>query len=69
METIQFIGVTPEQLQRQISKGVQQQLTELLKLYTPSQPNEYLTRKDVAKMFSVDLSTLHNWNKSGKLKP
>ena len=69
MESIQFIGVTPEQLQKQITNGVKEQLTEFLKLYTPKQHNEYLTRKDVATMFNVDLSSVHNWCKSGKLKP
>lgn len=26
-------------------------------------PETYLTRKEVAKMFKVDLSTIHNWTK------
>ena len=69
MEKIQFIGVTPEQLQKQISNGVKEQLNEFLKHYTPKQPNEYLTRKDVSKLFNVDISTVHNWCKSGRLKP
>ena len=69
METIQFIGVTPEQLQKQISNGVKEQLNDFLKHYTPKQPNEYLTRKEVATLFNVDISTVHNWCKSGKLKP
>jgi predicted DNA-binding transcriptional regulator AlpA len=69
METIQFIQVTPEQLKKEILTGVKTQLDEFLKTFTPKQPNDYLSRKDVAKMFGVDISTLHNWNKSGKLKP
>ena len=69
MESIQFIGVTPQQLQAQIAKGVKEQLNEFLKLYTPKQPNEYLTRQEVASMFNVDLSTIHNWCKSKRLKP
>jgi len=69
MEKIQFIGVTPEQLQKQISNGVKEQLNDFLKHYTPKQPNEYLTRKDVSKLFNVDISTVHNWCKSGRLKP
>lgn len=69
METIQFLNVTPEQLQNEITKGVKNHLDEFLKHFTPKQPNDYLTRKEVAKMFSVDLSTLYNWNKTGKLKP
>ena len=29
---------------------------------------EYLTRQDLAKMFSVDISTIHNWKVKGILK-
>ena len=66
---IQFIQYTPEQLQSEISNGVKVQLQEFLKHFKPVQPAEYLTRQQVAKMFDVDLSTVHNWCKSGKLKP
>lgn len=69
MQTVQFIQTTPQELQNQITEGVKNQLTEFLKLYTPKQPNDYLTRQQVAQMFNVDLSTIHNWCKSGKLKP
>ncbi len=69
MATVQFIQTTPEQLQLQISAGVKSQLEDFLKHFTPKQPNEYLTRQEVAQMFNVDLSTIHNWCKSKKLKP
>jgi predicted DNA-binding transcriptional regulator AlpA len=67
--TVQFIQTTPQELQTQISEGVKIQLTEFLKHFTPKQPNEYLTRQQVAQMFNVDLSTIHNWCKSKKLNP
>lgn len=69
MSTIQFIQTSPQELQNQINEGVKSQLQDFLKHYQPKHPNEYLTRSDVAKMFNVDLSTVHNWSKSGKLKP
>lgn len=69
MQTVQFIQTTPEQLQTEITAGVKRQLDEFLKHFTPKQPNEYLTRQQVAQMFDVDLSTVHNWCKSGKLNP
>lgn len=69
MQTIQFVGTTPQELQQQINEGVKIQLQEFLKLYQPTQPKEYLTRSDVAKMFSVDISTIHNWCKSKRLNP
>lgn len=67
--TIQFIQVSPEQLQSEITKGVKAHLDEFLKHFKPKQPNDYLTRQEVAQMFSVDISTISNWCKNGKLKP
>lgn len=69
MAQIQFIQTSPEELQDQINEGVKAQLDNFLKEFKLKAPNEYLTRKEVAKMFSVDISTIHNWVKSKKLKP
>jgi DNA-binding transcriptional regulator YiaG len=69
MQTIQFVATTPQELQQQINEGVKNQLTEFLKHFAPIQPKEYLTRSDVAKMFNVDISTVHNWCKSKRLNP
>lgn len=69
MQKIQFIQCSPEQLQAEITSAVKRQLDEFLKHFTPKPPNEYLSRQDVAKMFGVDISTVHNWCKSGKLNP
>ncbi|MDI5949007.1 helix-turn-helix domain-containing protein [Flavobacterium yafengii] len=69
MQTVQFIQTTPQELQLQITEGVKIQLENFLKHFTPKQPNEYLTRQEVAQMFNVDLSTIHNWCKSKKLNP
>ncbi len=66
---VTFVQVDVEQLQTEISKGIKGQLDDFLKHYTPKQPNEYLTRQEVAQMFDVDLSTIHNWCKSKKLNP
>lgn len=64
---VQLIQITPEQLQAAILDGVQNQINELKKSFEPKQPTEYLTRNEVAKMLQIDLSTLHNWSKKGKL--
>lgn len=63
----QLHNTTPEQLQDAILQGVKQQLEELKKQYQPKEPEEYLSRAEVAKMLKVDISTVHNWGKSGKL--
>ena len=68
MSTIQFIQVTPEQLENAILTGVKEQLNELKKEFQPKEPTIFLTRNEVKKLLKVDLSTVHNWTKKGKLK-
>jgi excisionase family DNA binding protein len=63
----QLHNTTPEQLQAAILHGVKLQLDELRKEFQPKTPTEYLTRAEVAKMLKIDLSSVHNWGKSGKL--
>jgi hypothetical protein len=44
-------------------------LSDLNEKFQPHEAEEYLTREEVAKLFKVDLSTIHNWTKKGILKP
>ena len=69
MEALQFVGTSPQDLKNEITADVKVVLDDFLKHYKPISPSEYLTRQQVAKMFDVDLSTVHNWCKKGKLKP
>ncbi|WP_242133379.1 helix-turn-helix domain-containing protein [Aestuariivivens marinum] len=66
-KVIQFVQVTPEQLQNAIIEGVKSQLQDLKKHFQPKEPNEYLTRLEVAQMLKIDLSSVHNWSKKGIL--
>ena len=68
MESIQFISVTPEQLQNAIIEGVKTQLESLKLHLEPKQPKTYLSRAEVSKMLNVSFVTLNKWNKSGRLK-
>lgn len=68
MKQIQLVGITPEQLQNAIIEGVKTQFDELKQFYQPKEPKTYLTRQEVAKMLSVDLSTVHNLTKRGVLE-
>lgn len=63
MEKIQFIQVTPQELEDAILQGIEKQLTELKKEFTPKQPTKLLSRNKVAEMFNIDLSTVANWQK------
>lgn len=67
MQQIQFIGTTPNALIDLIDETVKKRLEDLKKNFEPKQPKEYLSRQEVAKMLSVDLSTIHNWRAKGIL--
>ncbi len=64
-QTIQFVQVTPEQLQNAIIEGVKQQFNEFRKHFKPIEPNEYLSRSEVASWLGVNESTVHNWKTKG----
>lgn len=68
MKQIQFIQITPEQLQNAIIDGIKIQIEDLKSHFTPKEPTEYLTRKEVSQLFKVDISTIHNWTVKGILK-
>jgi hypothetical protein len=69
MAQIQFIQTSPEELKNDINSLVKVQLDNFLKLYKPTPQTEYLTRQNVADMFDINLSSVHNWSKKGILKP
>jgi hypothetical protein len=67
-QTVQFIQTTPDQLQDAILAGVRAELEMLKKEFQPKEPTEFLTRNEVRDLLKVDLSTVHNWTKRGRLK-
>jgi len=70
VQTIQITQLTPEQFEERVRNAVKSQFEFLKKEFKTEQPKEeYLTRKEVSDMFKIELSTLHNWCKKGKLKP
>ena len=66
--TIQFIQLSPEELQEAILKGIKAEIDILKKEFQPKEPTEYMTREEVRDLLNIDLSTVHNWTKRGKLK-
>ena len=64
-ETVQLIGITPEELKDLIVGEVKEELRKLDS--EKSQVPVYLTRKEVSKLLRVSLVTLHDWNKRGML--
>ena len=68
MKQIQFVATSPNDLKNEIANEVKVILDDFLKHFKPIKPEEYLSRKQVAELFGVDLSTVHNWTRTGKLK-
>lgn len=66
--TIQLIQINPDDLQTAIISGVRAEVEKLKEDFQPKQPTEFMTRNEVRDLFDVDLSTVHNWTKRGKLK-
>ena len=61
-------GVTPQQLTETILKGVETQINDLKKNFTPKEPDDFLTRMEVAKLLKISLTTVHEWANTGTLK-
>ncbi len=64
-----MVGISPQQLQDAISNDVKNQLEELKESFQPKSPEELLTRTETAELLKINLSTVHNWTKKGRLKP
>jgi excisionase family DNA binding protein len=60
--------ITPELLIAEISKEFKNEITRFKSEFQPKEPTEFLTRLEVANLLKIDLGTVHNWSKSGKLK-
>jgi len=65
--TIQFVQVSTEELQSLVSNILESKLNDFKRNFKPIEPNEYLSRSEVAKMLSVNESTIFNWKKRGIL--
>jgi hypothetical protein len=68
MKSVQFVAISPEELQDAILSGVRIEIEKLKTEFRPKEPPEYLTRQDIRDMFKVNMSTVHNWTKAGKIK-
>ncbi len=67
MAQVQIIQDTENFTQELVSKLETSLLAKLKKEFQPREPEEFLTRADVAEMFSVDKSTVDNWARSNRL--
>lgn len=68
MQKIHFIETNPTELKEDILNGLKKELKTLKEELNLNKSKELLTRNEVSKLLKIDLSTLHNWTKKGKLK-
>lgn len=69
MKRLEITGLDPDDLKALISETVQSELTNLKASMNSQSYDEILTRKDVAALLKINLSTISEWCKSGKLQP
>lgn len=67
MDTILFGGVNPQEFKKEILDDLKSLLQEFKFPQKEEPTTDLLTRQEVAEMLSIDLSTVHNWSKQGKL--
>lgn len=68
LKTVQFYQTTPDEVIQPTLQGVQSMFDQFKAEFQPKEPTEYMTRTEVKELLKIDLSTLHNWTKKGKLK-
>ncbi|MEH6658672.1 helix-turn-helix domain-containing protein [Leeuwenhoekiella marinoflava] len=65
MQTIEI--TLPESVRIDI-QGIKDQIQELKKDLETKKTPKYYTRKQLADLFDVNISTIHNWRKNGVVK-
>ena len=63
MNTIQITELTTNELKSLLKESVKQEFNQLKEEILCKTPTQYLTRKQVAKMLDINLTTLNNWTK------
>ncbi|MGX1022867.1 helix-turn-helix domain-containing protein [Psychroflexus sp. MBR-150] len=66
---IQLLNVTPNELKESIINDVRTELKTITQNLHKKEPEEYLTRNELADIFKVTLPTISDWSKKGILKP
>jgi len=67
MNTIQITELTTNELKSLLKESVKQEFNQLKEEILCKTPTQYLTRKQVAKMLDINLTTLNNWTNRGAL--
>jgi excisionase family DNA binding protein len=68
-KSIQLLNVTPDELKEIIIQDVRTELKTITQSLQKKEPEEYLTRSELADIFKVTLPTISDWSKKGIIKP
>ena len=68
MQKVQLVGITLEEHNLPIFNYIDKKIDELKELFQPKEPTKYLTRREVAEMLKMDISSVHNMTKKGILQ-
>lgn len=69
MKVIQITDLTPDELQSLLKETISLVINQHQNSVKTIDDEVYYTRKQVASLFDVELSTIHNWSKKGILHP
>lgn len=64
---IQFVQLDKEELKRLLINTLKDSVKEIEERVQPKALPKYITRNQLAEWLNVDLSTIHNWKKKGKI--
>jgi excisionase family DNA binding protein len=68
-KSIQLLNLSPEELKKEILSDLRTELRSLEGKLKQKEPEEYLTRAEVAEILKISLPTVSEWSRSGILKP
>ncbi|RYJ44243.1 DNA binding domain protein, excisionase family [Flavobacterium beibuense] len=66
-KTLLLHQLTPEQLQDMIREAVKAELDDFKNRLADSEPDVLLTRTEASALLKVNITTLWNWTKAGKI--
>ena len=67
MQTLQFVGLSPEEFKRDLLKSIEETLLKSKEQKKPEETLELLNTKEVAIILRISEQTVKRWAKDGKL--
>lgn len=65
---VQLVQLDQEEFKQSIINALKEALIKEIESIHKKQNSDYMSRHELAEWLKIDLSTIHNWSKSGKIK-